>query len=255
MSLGVPRHILVIHGPKHLTHPMEEHERQSQRELGLERKNNPAVPTIIAAVIAAVLAGGVTYAIQNKRSTDSQSTLQAQVDSLKTQIATLSTPTPSTSPVATACSHTFDFKQGDYTDTADYYKAADNATGIHFSLANGSASVTTPLDSTATPYYSYISTTDGTLSDNTCATAVVIYRGYGANLSLPIVFLTQENQGHGNSQLADVALDDHATVDSVSLEKGKVVVKAKVTGADGDYHHPSKAKTFTFTYQNGKLVP
>ncbi|MEI6477642.1 MAG: hypothetical protein WCO52_01520 [bacterium] len=86
-------------------------DQKSQREMGLERKSSPLMPAVIAAVIAAALAGGITYAVQNKRSADSQNTLQAQVDSLKSQLAALptatplavatATPTPTATPTAT----------------------------------------------------------------------------------------------------------------------------------------------------------
>ena len=62
--------------------------------------NNIIVITLIAVIITAAVTGGIVYTIQSKQNTTSKNDLQAQVDSLKSQIAAF--PTASPKPIASA---------------------------------------------------------------------------------------------------------------------------------------------------------
>lgn len=63
--------------------------------------NRIIVITVLAVVLCAVLSGGLVYALQNKQNSQTKNDLQAQITSLQTQVASLST-SPTPSPEATA---------------------------------------------------------------------------------------------------------------------------------------------------------
>jgi hypothetical protein len=59
----------------------------------------PLVVGISAAVVAVLVGGGAVYVYENNQNTTSQNNLQAQINSLKTQLATATSPTPTASPM------------------------------------------------------------------------------------------------------------------------------------------------------------
>ena len=97
----------------------------------------PIVIGVLAAVLAAAITGGSVYAAMHKRAADDKKTLQAQVDSLKTQVAALPTamPVPSASPVATASPAT----QTTYTNTKYGYSFEYDATANDITASAGNS--------------------------------------------------------------------------------------------------------------------
>ena len=63
-------------------------------------RNRILLVTLLAVVLSAAITGGIVYTVQSKQNNDTKTDLQAQVDSLKAQLAALPTVTPT--PVATA---------------------------------------------------------------------------------------------------------------------------------------------------------
>ena len=71
------------------------------------QRNNTVLYIALAVVLSAVITGGIVYAVQSKQNTDTKNTLQAQVDSLKAQVAVLPTATLVATTGATASWKTY----------------------------------------------------------------------------------------------------------------------------------------------------
>ena len=119
--------------------------------------------TLLIAVLAALVVGGIVYAVQKKEGTDAKNGLQAQIDTLRSQLATAQkttpTPSPTTTPVITTDQSTgtttftnanlgFSVRYPsslttDYTNDADAFSIDDpSSTGPTKSIASISATTT-----------------------------------------------------------------------------------------------------------------
>jgi len=99
---------------------------------------SPFLIGVVCALVAALAAGGGVYAYEYHQNSTNQTNLQAQVDSLKSQLATMNmaSPTPTATPTATPSSSA--------TPTSNIFTTAalDGATvkmgGSNYTMSNGS---------------------------------------------------------------------------------------------------------------------
>lgn len=85
--------------------------------------------------------------------------------------------------------------------------------------------------------------------------AFIIWRGSGANIIEPILFVFQESKGAWQ-QVSTTRLPDagRTTVDKFSIENNLIELDVRTSGPDKNYHETYVPKHYTYKLINGKLV-
>lgn len=225
----------------------------------IQKKNTLAL--ILAAIlIAALLAGGSVYVYEHSKQTKQNQDLQAQIDTLKSQVAnTNATPTPSAMPVASPTSKAV----LNLTATQLMNTTYQNSSHKPVKLINGTANFVfdSGTGKDGTPYsvegsLSSDGTAFGDLDGDGVPDAAVILAenagGTGYFYSIAAVI----NKGGQPVIVAYGATDlgDRPDIKSITIKDGIITVNALVVGSNDAFSNPTQPKTFNYKLVDGKLI-
>jgi hypothetical protein len=227
------------------------------------RKSNTLAAVLIGVIVAALASGGGVYAYQKNQNNKSQSDLQSQVDSLQRQITAMkvipsATPIASTVPSPTAMATPAATPVPALTPAQLQNFTYTDMNGIRRTLKNGTATypATGSTGSLSTgqgdAYQAFSGDVDG---DGVADTVVVLGDNEGGTGYWNVIAAVLDKNGQPVLGGETVALNDRASIQSITISGGLITVTGMEHGPDqSEADAPNQPVTETYKLVSGKLV-